>query len=102
MESSKRCVKLFSLIFILKGISHTGKTDRAVSTCQTLLSRSYVSSGEVAHVMGLLLSSLPAVLYGPLFYRNIEIDKIEKGQLLSTFASREDLTWWIRNLPRAY
>ena len=45
---------------------------------------------------------LPAVPYGPLFYRKTEIDKIEKGQFLSTYASREDLTWWVRNLPHAY
>ena len=30
---------------------------------------------EMAQVIGLLVSSLPAVQYGPLFYRNLEIDK---------------------------
>ena len=87
------------------------KTDRVVSACQLLLSRSYVSIREVAQVIGLFVSSLPAVQYGPLFYRNIEIDKNEalhknKGNFEALMQlspeSREDLSWWVRTLPQAY
>ena len=53
------------------------KTDRVVSACQLLLSRSCLPIKEVAQVIGLLVSSLPPVQYGPLFYRNIETDKNE-------------------------
>ena len=34
-----------------------------------------ISIRKVAHVIGLLVSSLPAVQYGPLHYRSLEIDK---------------------------
>ena len=72
-----------------------------------LLSRSYVSIREVAQVIGLLVSSLPAVQYGPLFYRNLEIDKNDalrknKGNFEALMQispeSREDLSWWVRGL----
>ena len=52
------------------------KTDRVVSACQMLLSRSYVSISEVAQVIWFLVSNLPAGQYGPPFYRNLEIDNI--------------------------
>ena len=42
---------------------------------QQLLKQNAPAIGEVAQVIGLLVSSLPAVQYGPLFYRSIEIDK---------------------------
>ena len=62
-------------------------------------------------MIGLIVSSLPAVQYGPLFYRNIEIDKNEalhknKGNFEALMQlspeSREDLSWWVRTLPQAY
>lgn len=85
--------------------------DRVVSACQMLVSRGYVPIREVAQVTGLLVSSLPAVQYGHLFYRNIEIDKNEalhmnKGNFEALMQlspeSRKDLSWWVRNLPQAY
>ena len=110
------CQKLVFLGFILDSILMRvyltpDKTDRVVSACQMLLSRSYVSIREVAQVIGLLVSSLPAVQYGPLFYRNIEIDKNEalhkskgnfEAQMQLSPESREDLSWWVRTLPQAY
>ena len=101
------CQKLVLLGFILDSILMRvyltpDKTDRVVSACQMLLSRSYVSIREVAQVIGLLVSSLTAVHYGPLFYRNIEIDKNEalhknKGNFEALIQlspeSREDLSW---------
>ena len=43
--------------------------------CHKLLKKSVISIREVAHVIGLLVSSLPAVQYGALYYRSLEIDK---------------------------
>ena len=110
------CQKLVFLDFILDSILMRvyltpDKTDRVVSACQMLLNRSYVSIREVAQVIGLTVSSLPAVQYGALFYRNIEIDKNEafhknKGNFETLMQlspeSREDLSWWMRTLPQAY
>ena len=62
-------------------------------------------------MIGLLPSSLPAVQYGPIFYRNIEIDENEalhktKGSFEALMQlspeSREDLSWWVRTLPQTY
>ena len=36
---------------------------------------SIISIREVAQVIGLLVSSLPVVKYGPLYYRSLKIDK---------------------------
>lgn len=52
------------------------KTYRVVSARQ-VLNRNYFSNREVAQVIELLVSSLPAVQYGPPFYRNLKIDKNE-------------------------
>lgn len=95
-----------------EGRPHTRKkTDRVVSACQTLSNESYVSIREVAQTIGLLVSSLPAVHYRPLFHRNIEIDKNEalyknKGNYEALIKlspePRQDLSWWVSNLPHAY
>ena len=76
------CQKLVLLGFILDSILMRvyltpDKTGRVLAACQMLLCGNYVSIREVAQVIGLLVSSLPAVHYGPPFYRNLEIDENE-------------------------
>ena len=112
----KPCQKLVFVSFILDSILirvylTPDKTDRVVSAYQMLLSRSCVSIREVAQVIRLLVSSLPAVQYGPLFYRNLEIDKDEallknmgnfEALMPLSPKSRGDLRLWVRTLPHAY
>ena len=43
------------------------KTEKIILACQQLLKKSIISIREVAQVIGLLVCSLPAVQYGPLF-----------------------------------
>ena len=45
--------------------------------CQQLLQEKSITIQEVAKVLGLLTSSLPVVLYGPLHDRSIEMDKTQ-------------------------
>lgn len=45
--------------------------------CQQLLQEKGITIQEVAKVLGLLTSSLPVVLYGPLHDRSIEMDKTQ-------------------------
>ena len=45
--------------------------------CQLLLQEKAITIREVAKVLGLLTSSLPGVLYGPLHYRSLEMDKTQ-------------------------
>ena len=86
------------------------KREKIILTCQQLLKKSVTSIRDVAHVIGLLVSSLPAVQYGPLYYRSLEIDKntalkqnngnYEATMTLSS-ESVSDLSWWVTNLPTA-
>ena len=77
-----------------------------------LLKKSATSIRELAHVIGLLVSSLPAVQYGPLYYKSLEIDKNTASQqnngnyeatMTLSLESVRDLSWWVRlaSLQRA-
>ena len=109
------CQKLAFLGFILDSIEMkvfltTEKTEKIILACQQLLKGKPTSIREVAQVIGLLVSALPAVQFGPLFYRSIEIDKNtalqqNKGNYEASMTlspeSISDLRWWVANLPTA-
>ena len=66
---------------------------------------------EVAQIIGLLVSSLPAVRCGECHYRALDQDKIlrlktAKGNFDSPMPlssrSIEELNWWLRELPNSY
>lgn len=87
------------------------KRERIILACQQLLKRSVISIRKVAHVIGLLVSSLPAVQYGPLHYRSLEIDKniaLQQNngncKAIMTLSSESvsDLGWWVTSLPIAW
>ena len=58
-------------------------------------------------MIGLVIASSPGVTYGPLYYRQLEIEKVaalkqnqgnfEASMILSDMA-RSDLYWWIENI----
>ena len=61
-------------------------------------------------VIGLLVSSLPAVQYGPLYYSSLEIDKNTalrqnngnyEATMTLTSESVSDFSWWVTRLPTA-
>lgn len=81
------------------------------TTCQNLLEQATPSIREVARVLGLLTSSFPGVMFGPLHYRWLEMDKTEalranKGKFDSPMtiyhAACSDLNWWLHNVQSAY
>lgn len=87
------------------------KRERIILACQQLLKRSVIFIRKVAHVIGLLVSSLPAVQYGPLHYRSLEIDKniaLQQNngncKAIMTLSSESvsDLGWWVTSLPIAW
>ena len=109
------CQKLAFLGFLLDSVNMkvfltADKREKNILACQQLLKKSVTSIREVAHVIGLLVSSLPAVQYGPLYYRSLEIDKntalqqnngnYEATMTLSS-ESLSDLSWWVTSLPSA-
>ena len=75
--------------------------------CQQLLQEKAITIREVAKVLGLLTSSLPEVLYRPLHYRSLEMDKTQalksnQGNFDSIMAlsgeAVADLQWWINSV----
>ena len=77
------------------------------AACQQLLQEKALTIREVAKVLGLLTSSLPGVLYGPLHYRSLEMDKTQalksnQGNFDSIMAlsgeAVADLQWWINSV----
>ena len=65
---------------------------------------------DLAEVIGLLVSSFPGVLHGPLFYRHLENDKTTalrecKGnysaRMTLSAESQQELQWWYDNIDNA-
>ena len=51
------------------------KKQKVMNACKALQVQSKYTIQEVASVIGLLVSTFPAVMYGPLYYRQLERDK---------------------------
>ena len=83
------------------------KALKVYMACKKLLAKSEHSILEQSQVIGLLVASLPAVQYGQLHYRHLEIDKnivlkLAKGNYLDTMClspvAKADLAWWLDNV----
>ena len=67
--------------FLLNSINMTillppAKAERVRLACQSLMHKSKMAIREVAQVIGLIVSSFPAVQFGELYCRNLERNKI--------------------------
>jgi hypothetical protein len=83
------------------------KKANIVDICSKLSHAKIVTIRELAQVIGVLVSSFPAVDYGKLFYRNLEKAKIKAlkencGNYESVIkvspGMRDDLEWWFSNI----
>ena len=73
-----------------------------------ILYAEYITSRAAASCIGLLVSSFPAVQFGPLYYRNLEICKNRalyhhaKGNfdtsIVLTVKAFSELSWWLDNV----
>ena len=82
-----------------------------VAVCSAAARKDHISIREVAKVIGKIVASFPAVMYGPLHYRQMEKEKKEalrhnagdfdQHMSLSSRAKKE-LHWWIENTPTAF
>ena len=102
--------------FVINSLAMTArlisrKITKDKSFCNSLLNKHKPTIKEVAQVIGLLVSSLPAVQFGPLHYRNLEEDKISaqranKGNFDSPMTlshqSNLELMWWVNNIDSAF
>lgn len=88
----------------------TEKGLRIKAACEKLLQNKCPTIREVATVLGLMTSSFPAVTFGPLKYRQLEIDKTDalrenKGDFDGTMQlskkSKQDLAWWISSIENS-
>lgn len=83
------------------------KVQKIVQACLNLHKQSKARIRDVAHVLGLLVSSFSAVEFGPLFYRCMEREKIQALKYQAgnydsfmwiTQSMKRELSWWIENL----
>ena len=95
--------------FVLNSVTLTvaltpEKATKLVTKATTVLAKQSPSVREVAELVGLMVSSFPGVMHGPLFYRQLKLDKVmalrtSKGDFnaLMTLSetSKSDLQWWI-------
>ncbi|KAJ8030151.1 hypothetical protein HOLleu_26478 [Holothuria leucospilota] len=84
------------------------KTKRKI---KGLLDSSLITIRQLAEVIGILVSNLPGVAYGRLYYRHLEFNKINslraaKGDFDAkttlTSLSRLELLWWLSNIDEAF
>ncbi len=76
-----------------------------------ILSSSSLTIRVVACLIGKIVSSLPASVYGPLYYRHLECDKIKAlalnqsdfdAKMTLSREAKNDLNWWLNNLNDMY
>ena len=106
---------LIFLGFVLNSVKMTvclptEKVFRIKKRYSKLIKHVAISIQELAEVIGLLMSTFPGVLHGPLFYRNLENDKTmalrhNKGNYQAhvklSQGSLEELQWWCDNIEQA-
>ena len=87
------------------------KRERIISLCTSLIAQDVSSIRYLAKVIRVLVSSLPAVQFGALYYRFLEHDKImalkNSCGNFDDFTSisndaRMELQWWINNASSCF
>ena len=107
--------EILFLGFILNSDSMTvrlpeDKVDNIIKSANDLLSHEEIKIRKLARFIGLVVSVLPAMQHGALFYRYLELDKIqalkrncgdfEKNCILSQ-EGKEEVDWWRKNICRS-
>ena len=102
--------------FILTSANMTVKltTEKALklkTACLENLKANSPLIRDVARLLGLMTSSFPGVMYGPLHYRALEMNKtfalklnkgnFDRSMTLSSEA-KSDIQWWIDSISEAY
>ena len=89
--------------------SHTREGNQfKTGLCQLQLIKCPITTiREVARVIGKIVSSFPGIMYGPLYYRELENDKslaakTNKGNFNASMAispeAQMELKWWVNNV----
>ena len=102
--------------FILNSVTMTIKltAEKSIALqalCQKILSQKYISIRELARIIGKLVSSFPGVMYGPLYYRNLDQGKTQaltkaKGNFDTntelSVSARKELQWWSDHVGHSF
>ena len=98
--------------FVLHSVSMTiALTEDKKANCKALLPKTNTTITELTQLVGTLVSCLPGVQFGKFHYRNLEIKKNvalrkRKGnyeaQLTLSSSAKDELTWWIENVDKAF
>ena len=108
--------KLVFLGFLLDSIKMiisltNEKAQKIKEACQKLLQSPQSTIREVARVIGMLTASFPGVMFGPLHYRHLDMDKtialkLRKGNYNKTMTlsdeAKHELSWWVSSVENAY
>ncbi|CAG2203580.1 unnamed protein product [Mytilus edulis] len=87
------------------------KVANIVELCRTLLRKCFVTIREFAQLIGKLVASEHGVLYAPVFYKTLEIQKdvelkLNKGnfdaKIILSNESKQCINWWIENIHDSY
>ncbi|XP_028393196.1 uncharacterized protein LOC114517607 [Dendronephthya gigantea] len=87
------------------------KKEKLICLITTILASEATKIRSVAQVIGHMVSSFPAVKYGPLYYRNLEKDKTvalakHKGNFEAPMTiskkAKTELNWWLKNLQGSF
>ena len=87
------------------------RAQKLIAACRDLLNTEYNIIRNVAKVLGLMTASFPGVMYGPLHYRELEMQKTyalktNKGKFDAKMTlsqqSKDDIRWWITSIPASY
>ena len=85
------------------------KRETLLSEFKKLLKVPKVKIIQVAKVLGLMVSKFPGVEYGPLFYRNLQNQKIDalkrnagnfEAYMSLNNESKNDINWWIKTISK--
>ena len=87
------------------------KIDNVSDLCYNLLNSKVITIRFLAQVIGKIVSCFPAVRFGPLFFRNLEYEKVKglkkrggsyDGTITVTGNMTRLMRWWIHNLPYTF
>ena len=89
----------------------TNKAAKVKDACVAFLHNLSPTIREVSQDLGLLTSSMPGVMYGPIHYRSLGMKKTmalqgtrgnyDQSMTLSS-SEKHDLNWWVNNVETAY
>ena len=89
----------------------SNKKQKVMDACKSLQMKATHTIQEVARVLGLVVSSFSAVMYGPLHYRQIQREKslavkTNKGdydsQMSLSLEAKTELQWWVDNIDNSF